>query len=60
MNRTEKITGRIPGFKSRRVFREDAPLNETILHITNGDSAAQLIRRSSLPGEVLPWRDVLQ
>ncbi len=29
------------------------------LHITNGDSAANLIRQSGLPGEVLPWRDVL-
>lgn len=30
-----------------------------LLHITNGDAAAELIRRSGLGGEVLPWRDVL-
>ena len=29
------------------------------LHITNGDVAAERIRGSSLPGEVLPWRDLL-
>ena len=29
------------------------------LHVTNGDSAASLIRESGLPGRVLPWRDVL-
>jgi Domain of unknown function (DUF1835) len=30
-----------------------------MLHITNGDSAAQVIRRAGVPGDVLPWRDVL-
>ena len=30
-----------------------------VLHITNGDSAVDVIRRAGLPGEVLPWRDVL-
>lgn len=30
-----------------------------VLHITNGDSAVDVIRRGGLPGEVLPWRDVL-
>jgi len=30
-----------------------------MLHITNGDSAATLIRALGLPGDVLPWRDVL-
>ncbi|MDH3280013.1 MAG: DUF1835 domain-containing protein [Gammaproteobacteria bacterium] len=29
------------------------------LHITNGDSAGDLMRLAGLPGEVLPWRDVL-
>jgi len=29
------------------------------LHITNGDSAAELIRAGGVPGDVLPWRDVL-
>jgi hypothetical protein len=29
------------------------------LHITNGDSAAELIREAGLSGEILPWRDVL-
>ena len=30
-----------------------------MLHVTNGDSAAEGIRRSGVEGEVLPWRDVL-
>lgn len=30
-----------------------------MLHITNGDSAAGLIRAAGVPGVVLPWRDVL-
>lgn len=30
-----------------------------MLHITNGDAAAQLIQLSGVPGLVLPWRDVL-
>jgi len=29
------------------------------LHVTNGDSAADLIREAGIPGEILPWRDVL-
>ncbi len=29
------------------------------LHITNGDSAAERIRASGIPGDILPWRDVL-
>ncbi len=30
-----------------------------MLHVTNGDIAAERIRNAGLPGEVLPWRDVL-
>jgi hypothetical protein len=30
-----------------------------MLHVTNGDSAAEGIRASGVAGEVLPWRDVL-
>lgn len=29
------------------------------LQITNGDSAANAIRKAGLPGAILPWRDVL-
>ncbi len=29
------------------------------LHITNGDIAADLLRRSHLSGDILPWRDAL-
>jgi Domain of unknown function (DUF1835) len=29
------------------------------LHVTNGDSAADTLERTSLGGSVLPWRDVL-
>lgn len=32
-------------------------LNGKTLHITNGDSAAELIRQSGVRGKVLPWRD---
>jgi Domain of unknown function (DUF1835) len=30
-----------------------------MLHITNGDTAADVIRRAGVQGDVLPWRDVL-
>lgn len=30
-----------------------------MLHVTNGDVAAERIRNAGLPGEVLPWRDAL-
>ena len=30
-----------------------------MLHVTNGDAAAERIRALGLPGDVLPWRDVL-
>ncbi len=29
------------------------------LHITNGDSAAGLLREAGMAGDILPWRDVL-
>jgi hypothetical protein len=30
-----------------------------VLHVTNGDSAAERIRAAGIGGDVLPWRDVL-
>ncbi|HEY7770336.1 DUF1835 domain-containing protein [Longimicrobium sp.] len=30
-----------------------------MLHVTNGDAAADAIRAAGIPGEILPWRDVL-
>ena len=30
-----------------------------LLHVTNGDSAAGTLRETSLGGDVLAWRDVL-
>ena len=30
-----------------------------VLHITNGDSAGNLIRDAGMSGDILPWRDVL-
>ena len=30
-----------------------------MLHVTNGDSAAGSIRKGGIPGQVIPWRDVL-
>lgn len=32
---------------------------ENILNITNGDSAVNIMKEAGLPGEFLPWRDVL-
>ncbi|MGB5436237.1 MAG: hypothetical protein WBM98_10140 [Maribacter sp.] len=32
---------------------------ESILNITNGDSAVELMRKAGISGEYLPWRDVL-
>ena len=32
---------------------------EQILNITNGDSAVDIMRAAGVPGEYLPWRDVL-
>lgn len=29
------------------------------LHITNGDSAGDILKQTGLPGTVLPWRDIL-
>jgi len=30
-----------------------------MLHVTNGDCAAQVLRAAGMQGEILPWRDVL-
>ncbi|HEU0013657.1 MAG TPA: DUF1835 domain-containing protein [Longimicrobium sp.] len=30
-----------------------------MLHVTNGDAAADALRAAGIPGHVLPWRDVL-
>jgi len=30
-----------------------------MLHVTNGDSAAHRLRAAGIPGDVLPWRDLL-
>src|SRR3954471_9217319 len=35
------------------------PLGRSLLHVTNGDSAGDTLRQTSLGGEVLVWRDVL-
>jgi len=35
------------------------PHASAILHVTNGDAAAEPLRRAGLGGEVLAWRDVL-
>ena len=31
----------------------------TTLHITNGDSAANIMQKAGISGDILPWRDVL-
>ena len=30
-----------------------------ILNVTNGDSAVEIMKKAGIPGEFLPWRDVL-
>lgn len=30
-----------------------------VLHVTNGDAAAEILRNSGITGDILPWRDVL-
>lgn len=32
---------------------------QNILNITNGDSAVNLMKEAQIPGDILPWRDVL-
>ena len=32
---------------------------KNILNITNGDSSVEIMKRANIPGEFLPWRDVL-
>ena len=32
---------------------------DNILNVTNGDSAAKVMKAADLPGAFLPWRDVL-
>jgi len=39
--------------------RDPEPGRPTVLHVTNGDSAGNTLRRTSLGGAVLPWQDVL-
>ena len=34
-------------------------MGQQMMHITNGDSVAITLRASGVPGEVLPWRDIL-
>ena len=32
---------------------------ESVLNITNGDSAVEIMQKANIPGVFLPWRDVL-
>ena len=34
-------------------------MSSTCLHITNGDATAELLKASSVSGDVLPWRDTM-
>lgn len=34
-------------------------MSENILHITNGDSAVNIMKEAGIKGDFLPWRDVL-
>jgi DNA-binding transcriptional MerR regulator len=37
----------------------ESPARPSLLHVTNGESAGNTLRRTSLGGAVLPWQDVL-
>ena len=37
----------------------EAPVRPSPLHVTNGDSAGNTLRQTTLGGAVLPWQDVL-
>jgi len=37
----------------------EAPMSPPLLHVTNGESAGNTLRQTSLDGAVLPWQDVL-
>jgi DNA-binding transcriptional MerR regulator len=37
----------------------DSPARPWLLHVTNGESAANTLRQTSLGGAVLPWQDAL-
>jgi DNA-binding transcriptional MerR regulator len=37
----------------------DSPVPPSLLHVTNGESAGNTLRQTSLGGAVLPWQDVL-
>jgi DNA-binding transcriptional MerR regulator len=37
----------------------ELPVRPTLLHVTNGESAGNTLRRTALGGSVLPWQDVL-
>jgi len=45
------------GYLARSGREAAAP--PTVLHVTNGESAANTLRRTALGGAVLPWQDVL-
>src|SRR3954449_3042677 len=34
-------------------------LREDVLHLTNGDSTIEIMRRARIGGDTVPWRDVL-
>jgi redox-sensitive transcriptional activator SoxR len=38
---------------------KEPAMRPTLLHVTNGDSAGNTLRRTSIGGAVLPWRDAL-
>ena len=45
------------GYLARR--GQESPARPPLLHVTNGESAGNTLRRTSLGGAVLPWSDVL-
>lgn len=44
---------------ARRADVSESAARPSALHVTNGDSAGDTLRQTSLGGAVLPWRDVL-
>ena len=46
--------------ESRHIAKVLRKKDGDVLHITNGDSTVDIMRKAGVGGEIVPWRDVLQ
>jgi hypothetical protein len=50
----------LPRDDSRVIRRDDAAVYAgVVLHVTNGDSTVEILRRAHIVGDIISWRDVL-